>query len=144
MAVALVPVTRDNVRDVCGLRLRDGQDRQVAPAAYTAAEAPCYGEGSWLRAITRDGEVVGVLWLVLDEQPAPYLARFMVTADAQGQGVGRAAMALLLDELRAGGQRELELSYVPVEGGAEGFWLGLGFQPTGREHGGEKVVRIDL
>jgi diamine N-acetyltransferase len=53
-------------------------------------------------------------------------------------------VALLLDELRAAGHTELELSYVPIEGGAEGFWLGCGFAPTGREHGGERIVRVDI
>jgi diamine N-acetyltransferase len=141
--VALVPVTRDNVRDVCQLALRPGQDKMVAPAAYTAAEAVHYGERSWLRAITHDGEVVGVLWVALDESP-PYLVRFMVDAAHQHQGIGRAAIGLLFEELRAEGCRALELSYVPVDGGAEAFWLGCGFEPTGREHGGELVVRIDL
>ena len=54
------------------------------------------------------------------------------------------AVALLIDELRAAGHAELELSYVPGEGGAERLWLGCGFQPTGRVHGGELVVRVDL
>ena len=27
---------------------------------------------------------------------------------------------------------------------AERFWLACGFQPTGRMHGGEKLVRMDL
>jgi diamine N-acetyltransferase len=142
--VRLIPVTRDNVLTVCHLTLKPGQDKLVAPAAYTAAEAPHYGEGSWLRAIERDGDIVGLLWVVLGELPAPYLARFMVDAAAQHQGVGRAAIGLLFEELRAAGCTELELSYVPAEGGAEGFWLGCGFEPTGREHGGETIVRIDL
>jgi diamine N-acetyltransferase len=144
--VRLIPVTRDNVRDVCQLSLKPGQDKMVAPAAYTAAEAPHYGEASWLRAIERDGRIVGVLWVLLedDELPAPYLVRFMVDAAAQHQGVGRIAIGLLFEELRAAGCRALELSYVPVDGGAEGFWLGCGFEPTGREQAGETVVRIDL
>jgi diamine N-acetyltransferase len=141
--VALIPVTRENVREVCSLALKPGQDKLVAPAAYTAAEAVHYGERSWLRAIERDGRVVGVLWVMLDERP-PYLVRFMVDAQAQHQGVGRAALGLLFEELRAEGCTHLELSYVPVAGGAEGFWLGCGFEPTGREMAGETVVRVDL
>jgi diamine N-acetyltransferase len=141
--VALVPVTRENVRAVCALALRPGQDKLVAPAAYTAAEAMHYGERSLLRAIARDGEVVGVLWALLDEQP-PYLVRFMVDGRVQHQGIGRAALGLLFDELRAAGCSRLELSYVPVPDGAEGFWLGCGFEPTGREMSGETVVRVDL
>lgn len=142
-SVALVEVTRENVRDVCQLGLGPGQDRMVAPAAYTVAEAGYYGDGALLRAIAQDDRIVGVLWVQTDE-PTPYMVRFMVDRAVQRQGVGTRAVALLLDELRAAGHTALELSYVPVEGGAEGFWLGCGFTPTGREHGGEKVVRMEL
>ena len=84
-----------------------------------------------------------MLWVQTDE-PVPYLVRFMVDASVQGRGIGRSAVALLLEELRAAGHKELELSYVPAEDGAEGFWLGCGFEPTGRSHGGETIVRMDL
>jgi diamine N-acetyltransferase len=145
--VALIEVTRENVRDVCTLGLGARQDKMVAPAAYTVAEAHYYAEaGSLLRAIALDDRVVGVLWLLTEDpdHDVPYLVRFMVDHDHQGQGVGRRAVQLLLDELRAAGHEALELSYVPIDGGAEGFWLSCGFTPTGREHGGEKVVRIAL
>jgi diamine N-acetyltransferase len=145
--VALIEVTRENVRDVCKLALGPRQDKMVAPAACTVAEAHYYADaGSLLRAIALDDHVVGVLWLLADDpdHDVPYLVRFMVGREHQGQGVGRRAVELLLAELRAAGHAALELSYVPIEGGAEGFWLGRGFTPTGREQGGEKVVRIAL
>jgi diamine N-acetyltransferase len=141
--VTLIEVTRDNVRDVCQLALGPGQDRMVAPPAYTVAEANYYGPAALLRAIALDGDVVGVLWVQTDEE-VPYLVRFMVDHGHQRRGIGRQAVGLLLDELRAAGHRELELSYVPIRRGAERFWLGCGFAPTGREHGGEKVVRMEL
>ena len=146
-AVALIEVTRDNVRDVCKLVLGPRQDKMVAPAAHTVAEAHYYaGSGSLLRAIALDGRVVGLLWVLTEDEDSdvPSLVRFMVDQGHQRQGVGRSAVALLLAELRDAGHAAMELSYVPIEGGAEGFWLGCGFAPTGREHGGEKVVRIAL
>jgi diamine N-acetyltransferase len=143
MTVTLVPITADNVRSVCALEVYEHQRRLVAPAAYTIAEAKHHEPGALLRAIADDGKPVGVLWVQTDE-PAPYLVRFMIDASAQGRGIGRSAVALLLDELRAAGHEELELSYVPADDGAEGFWLGCGFEPTGRSHGGETLVRMDL
>jgi diamine N-acetyltransferase len=143
VAVALVPVTRENVAAVCDLAVRDDQRGLVAPAAKTVAEAKCYEPGAFLRAITADGEPVGVVWVQTDE-PVPYLVRFMVDARRQGRGIGRAAVALVIDEMRAAGHRELELSYVPAEGGAERFWLGCGFEPTGRMHEDEVLVHMDL
>lgn len=143
MAVALIPVTGDNVDPVCELVVHERQRRFVAPAAKTVAEAKCHEPGAFLRAIAVDDRPVGVLWVQTDE-PVPYLVRFMVDAAWQGQGIGRSAVALLLDEMREAGHAELELSYVPGEDGAERFWLNCGFQPTGRIHGGELVVRMDL
>jgi diamine N-acetyltransferase len=64
------------------------------------------------------------------------------TIDAAGRrrGIGRRAVELLAEELRAGGAAVLETSYVPVEGGAAGFWRRCGFTPTDRESDGEPVV----
>jgi len=143
MTVALIPVTGENVDSVCELAVHERQRRFVAPAARTVAEAEEHEPGALLRAIAVEGRPVGVLWVQTDE-PVPYLVRFMVDAAWQGRGIGRHAVALLLEELRTAGHAELELSYVPGEGGAESFWLNCGFRPTGRVHGGELVVRMDL
>ena len=143
MPVTLVGVTRENVESVCRLRVAERQERFVAPAAQTVAEAKCHGPAAYLRAITFENRPVGVVWVQTDE-PVPYLVRFMVDADWQGRGIGRRAIALVLDELRAMGLDEVELSYVPAADGAERFWLACGFQATGRMHGDEALVRLDL
>ena len=70
MSVALVEVTRENVEAVCRLRVTEDQERLVAPAAYTVAEAKCYEPGAYLRAITFEDEPVGVVWVQTDE-PVP-------------------------------------------------------------------------
>jgi diamine N-acetyltransferase len=141
--VALVAVTRENLDAVLDLVVAEHQQHQVAPAARTVAEAKFHEPGALLRAIAVDGQPVGLLWVQTDE-PVPYLVRFMVDAGWQGRGIGREGVELLLDELRAAGHAELELSYVPGEQSAERFWLNCGFEPTGREHGGELIVRRDL
>ena len=143
MSVALAEVTRENVAAVCRLRVAEGQEQLVAPAAETVAEAKCHGPAAFLRAITFDRRPVGVVWVQTDE-PVPYLVRFMVDVGSQGRGIGRRAVALVLDELRTMGLDEVELSYVPAEDGAERFWLACGFEPTGRMHGGEVLVRMRL
>lgn len=42
------------------------------------------------------------------------------------------------------GIRALSLSYVPGEGSPEGFYRGLGFEPTGEVLEGEVVLRKAL
>jgi|1186.fasta_scaffold42888_2 diamine N-acetyltransferase len=140
--VTLRPVTRVNVRAVCDLRLADHQQRLVAPAAFTVAEGH-YEPGALLRAIYAGEQPVGVL-LVEVETGTPYLVRFMIDAAHQGGGNGRQAVALLEDELRAAGWDALETSFVPVDGGAEGFWRRCGFVDTGRRLHGEPVFRREL
>lgn len=142
VAIVLEPVTKDNVCAVCELRVADAQQALVAPAAVTVAESQYY-EPSLLRVISRDGSLAGLAWVAMDEGK-PFLVRFMVDAAHQGAGVGRQAVVLLEDELRAAGWHELEVSFVPVEGGARGFWERCGFVDTGRVHEGEAVYRKDL
>jgi diamine N-acetyltransferase len=134
-------VTRANVRAVCELRLADTQQRLVA-AAFTVAEGH-YEPGALLRAIYAGDDPVGVLLVEVDTG-TPYLVRFMIDEVHQGRGTGRQAVARLEDELRAAGWDVLETSFMPVEGGAEGFWRRCGFVDTGRRLHGEPVFRRDL
>jgi diamine N-acetyltransferase len=140
--VSLQPIARENVRAVCDLELAAGQERMVAPAAYTVAEGN-YEPGAVLRAICVDGRPVGVL-LVEVEAGTPYLVRFMIDAGHQRGGIGRRAVELLVGELRAAGWSVLETSFVPGEDGAGGFWSRCGFRATGRERHGEPVVERAL
>ena len=136
--VSLQPVTRANVRAVCELELADDQRHLVGPASYTVAEGN-YEPGAILRAICLGSRPVGVL-LVEVEKPTPYLVRFMVDAGHQRAGIGRRAVELLLDELRAAGWSELETSFHPGAEGAGGFWARCGFRDSGRELHGEPVA----
>ena len=142
MTVSLRPVSRLDVRAVCDLRLADDQRHLVGPAAHTVAEAH-YEPGALLRAIYEDDQPAGVL-LVETDGEVPYLVRFMVDASRQRRGLGRQAVALLAGELRAAGRLRLETSFVPVDGGAEGFWRRCGFADTGRTHDGEPVFGLEL
>jgi diamine N-acetyltransferase len=144
VAIELTPVTRENVRAACELRVADAQTSLIAPAAVTIAEAHYY-QPSLLRAIARDGTVVGLAWVTMHEPGrTPFLVRFMVDAAHRASGVGGHAIALLEDELRTAAWTELKVSFVPVEPGARGFWERCGFAPTGRLMGHEPVYRKDL
>jgi diamine N-acetyltransferase len=140
--VSLEPVSRENVRAVCELRLAEEQSHLVAPAAYTVAQGH-YEPGALLRAICVDGEPVGVLLVEL-ESGTPYLVRFMIDAGHQRKHFGLRAVELLVDELRAAGWNTLETTFVPAAGGAEGFWRRCGFEDTGRELHGEPLFALAL
>ncbi|MEU3272789.1 GNAT family N-acetyltransferase [Saccharomonospora sp. NPDC006951] len=137
MNVSLRPLSRDNVRAVCELRLAENQRQLVAPAAYTVAEGN-YEPDAILLAIHLADQPVGVLLVEVDSG-TPYLVRFMIDVAVQGRGVGRHAVELLVEKLRKDGWSSLETSFVPVDNGAEGFWLRCGFRSTGRTRHGEPV-----
>ena len=136
--VSLRPVTRANVRTICDLELADSQRRLVAPSAYTVAEGN-YEPGAGLRAIYRGDRPVGVL-LVKLETGTPYLVQFMVDAQHPRAGVGRRAVELLVDELRAAGWSVLETSHARGADGPGALWRHCGFEPTGRELHDEPVL----
>ena len=89
-------------------------------------------------------ELVGFAMVYRDPTAAVfYIWRFMIDA-RQGQGYGRRAMELLLDEARADGMREITLSVVPGEHSALDFYRRLGFEETGKTEHGEVEMGLSL
>ncbi len=143
--VELRPVTAETVREICALQVAPAQRGFVAPNAVSLAEAS-FEPNAWPRAIYADDVPVGFAMLELDEERSEYhLWRLMIGDGSQGRGYGAAALRLLLDHVRTlPGATHLETSWVPGEGGPEGFYLGLGFQPTGEVDDGEVVGRLEV
>jgi len=152
MKVELREITADTVIAIVKLQVAPAQQGFVAPNSVSLAQALFHPE-AWYRAIYADGEPAGFLMLedrsgLDDAQPKDReeagLWRLMVDARFQGQGVGRAALGLVLAQLRARGFQRLLTSYVPGPGCPEPFYRRLGFQPTGEVDGGEVVLALAL
>jgi diamine N-acetyltransferase len=143
--VTLEEVTGETVRAICRLAVAPAQSAFVAPNAVSFAEA-LFEPHAWYRAIAADSVPVGFLMLYDDpERPLYYLWRFMVDGRQQGKGYGARAMELLVTHVRERpGATELKVSWVPGEGGPEGFYLRLGFEPTGEVDGNEIVASLAL
>jgi diamine N-acetyltransferase len=144
MPVSLHPVTRENFRQVIELAVSPEQREYVADNVRSLAEAYLEPK-AWPRAIYADDEPVGFLMVhANDEKQEYFLWRLMIAAGQQGNGYGRSALELLADELRARGATELTSSYEPGDHGPRGFYLGLGFEETGKIYEGEVVIRLRL
>ncbi len=138
-------VDPDNVLAACGLRLALGQERFVAPVAVSLAQAYADPDLAWPRLVYDGDALVGFVMAEFDERAGNHsLWRLSITADHQGRGYGRFAVAEVAREAQRRGATELLTSYVPGDGGPEGFYDGLGFAPTGEVDDGEIVVRVDL
>jgi diamine N-acetyltransferase len=130
--VALRPVTAETFRAVCRLAVRPDQQGFVATNAYSLAQMHFE---PWLEAREfRAGEAL-VGFALFGRDPADgrwWIARFMVGADHQGRGLGRAALDALLRLLREErGAEEVRLSFVPANAVARRLYERAGFRDTG-------------
>lgn len=143
--VSLREITAESVRDVCRLQVGLHQRGFVAPNAVSIAQAH-FSPHAWFRAV-HAGEVAVGFMMLHDEPAKPeyFLWRFMIAASHQGKGFGKQALDLLVAHVRTRpGARELLTSYVPGPGSPGPFYLKAGFEETGREDEGERVLRMPL
>lgn len=151
--VRLVELTHENAGAYGRLRTHWSQERFVATVQQSYGDAlfPEPEQGHpvvpVLRGIEADGEPAGFLMhgdAVNEGTPDPYLWRFLVDRRHQGRGIGRRALGQWIADQRAAGHRAIEVTWVPGPGGPEGFYVGLGFEPTGEMRHHEVVARLAL
>jgi diamine N-acetyltransferase len=149
--VTLREITSETVRAVTDLAVAESQRVFIAPNAVSLAEA-LFSAEAWYRAIHHEDELAGFVMLY-DESlrpnppPAPefWVWRLMVDSKHQSRGIGRAAMELVIGHAtRKGVAPVLQLSFVPIAGRPEHFYLSLGFRHTGRMQDREVVLELPL
>ncbi|GAB3648952.1 GNAT family N-acetyltransferase [Glycomyces tarimensis] len=145
----IAAVTRDNVAEACRLKVTPEQDRFVAPVAHSLAEAYVNRAAAWPRLVYAGDEVVAFVMGGFDPDAELDcfrcgIWRLNVGAEHQGAGYGRFAVEAVFDEARRRGQRRVTVLWAPGEGGPEGFYRRLGFEPTGQELAGQVVGAVTL
>jgi diamine N-acetyltransferase len=148
-SVHLAKLTPDNVAEACRIKVKQGQEKFVAPVAESLAEAYVHRETAWPRLILDDDRVVGFIMGNFDpeNEMSAFRAgiwRLNIQDLEQGRGYGRFAVAAVADEARVRGFSRITVLWVPGEDGPEGFYLKLGFRPTGEKIGGEIVGELQL
>ncbi len=146
MAVTLREVTRDTLGAVLKLQVAAHQGGFVATNARSIAQAHFWPGVAWFRAIYADELPIGFVMLAFEDGEPPYVWRFMIDAAHQGRGLGRGAMAALLEAIRARcpDATQVRLSHVPGEGDPGPFYEKVGFAYTGEVHEGERVMSLVL
>lgn len=133
--IHLVDIDETNFFAARALTLREDQRRFLdSPVGIIARGYVYRKERARVLAVT-DGDTVAGLLLVkdMDEEPACYdLQQLMIDSRFQGQGYGKAALGLLLDDLRA--ERKYDAVEVCVHrdnAAALALFFGAGFTDTG-------------
>ncbi|UAB89692.1 GNAT family N-acetyltransferase [Ruegeria sp. SCSIO 43209] len=147
-------LTRETLRPIAALSVRDDQTTFVAPNLMTMAQS-LFEPGSEIYGIWEDETPVGLLAVVdmshpdadLDEGDDPdrvYIWRLMVDQAYQGNGFGRSALDFAKALAQEKGRANLVISVVDEPGGALPLYERFGFSRTGRIVEGEVELVMAL
>lgn len=142
-AITLRPITRDNVRPVIRLVVAPEQDGFVAPNVRSLAQA--YVEPDWVPlAIYAGEEPVGFAMYGPDPETGLWwLIRYMIAAEHQRRGYGRAALPLVIARIREATTGPILLGCDSGNHGALALYASFGFAPTGEIEDDEVIHRLD-
>ena len=147
--IRLVELSAATIVAVNNMSLKPGQEQFLAPISYAVAGTVANPATAWQRVVLDGDDVVGFVSANFDlEATQDYfrsvLWRINVDADDQGRGVGRFAVAKLIDEARDRGMSHVNVIYEAGSGGPEAFFERVGFTPVGETEYGEVIAEIRI
>lgn len=146
MNVTLREVDESNFWQCINLKVADEQTDFVATNLYSIAESKV--RPHFVPQAIYDGEeLIGFALYGRDPQTAKYwIGRFMIGAEFQGRGYGKAALQELIAKInRLPEANEIYLSFVPGNTTAEKLYERAGFVQTGENNShGEIIMRLEI
>jgi diamine N-acetyltransferase len=157
--ISLRPVTSDNFVACIGLSLTSEQRARGYVAENVLSLAQAYVEPWWTPlAVYADETMVGFVmygrWTqrayseMWGDKPKPgidYILRMMVDGRYQGHGYGKAALAALVERIKAQGDcQAIELDYDRDNIAADRLYGGCGFRPIEENGDGEILARLEV
>jgi diamine N-acetyltransferase len=142
MNIQLRHITKDTVREVCALEVRDDQKGYVAANALSIAQAH-FEPSAVFRAVYRGDVPIGFIqWRDAEAPRVAFLWRFMIDRAHQSAGHGSAALALALHEMKSSGFEVVETSVLLGPSTPLKFYLSQGFiEANQTTPGGEWLLR---
>jgi diamine N-acetyltransferase len=146
--LTLEPVTGDNYEAVLALDVYEEQRPLIATNTRSLAQAYVYKQAEPY-ALRSGPDIVGFTMLYPlahhGEPAIVNLTRIMIDRKYQRQGLGRRAMQLIIENVRARpGVRVIQLSVFPENEAAIKLYEAVGFIDTGDILDGEKVFQLWL
>lgn len=159
--VEFKPITKENYQDAVKLKVAEGQENFVAPNTISLLQAHYHPEYHATPQGIYDGEtMVGFIMPVKPEAEADdteadsettkegeiWIMRYMIGADHQGKGYGKAGILKFIEWAKAQGKyHTVKLSYVPTNERAKNVYASAGFVEEGvKEEWGEMVAACKL
>ncbi len=152
MDVKLMKVVRNNFNDVIELEIEEAQEKYISSNVITIAESTLspYFHLFHHRAICVDEKVVGFVEYQFGEigefdENECTIWRFMIDRKHQNTGIGKIAMSLLLEEIKAHERCKLvDIYYDPQNLAAKKLYASLGFKENGNRDDGDVIAEITL
>lgn len=137
--ITLREIDESNWRECIGLSVKDDQKRFVAPNENALALAFAHKEMK-PRAIYSDEQMVGLIMFARDpDDGVYYINRLMIDEKYQGNGFGKQALNLLLEQLRDKGVNYVDILHKPDNHSAIRIYRELGFIETDQKVGDDAV-----
>jgi len=149
MDVKLTEITRDNFDDVIELELEAAQEKNLPSNVYSIAESrlsPLF----YPRAICLNDVVAGFLMYQFGEigdfdENECTIWRFMIDRKHQNTGIGKVAMSLALEEIKAHKRCGLvDIYYDPQNIAAKKLYARYGFKEVGSRDDGDVIAEVTL
>ena len=131
---------------VIRMKVTSEQEKFVSPNTVSLAQAWLYRNDARPYAIMKDEIAVGFVMLDWDEDERTVgIWRFMIDAEYQGKGYGKAALLAVLEMIRVEGKFDLcYLEYAEENTVARNLYASVGFKENGKIENGEIVMTMPL
>jgi len=144
--ISLREITADTLRPILKMSVHDKQEAFVAANAVSIAQA-YFNKNAWFRGIYAGDNAVGFVMLeIIPRKNVYYVWRYMIAADHQRKGYGKAAMKRVIEHVRTyyAGAKSITLSHAEgnVEAGA--LYKSVGFDYTGEMEEEEVIMELRL
>jgi diamine N-acetyltransferase len=146
MTITLRDIDIGNYEAAAELKLNDDQIRFIRPNAFSMLQAIYLGSFLYQKAIYHGDEMVGYAMMGQDpDDQTCFISRFMIAADHQGKGYGRAGMELVIEDMKARYHPDaLYIRVHPDNTAARKLYESLGFEDTGDVTHGELQLILKL
>ena len=146
--IHLEKITEENFIDAFNLKLAPGQEAFVSHPVRSLAQAYVYRDQCQPFGIYADEKMVGYVMVIYDYDVPEYdIWHMMIDEAEQGKGYGSAALALVLDYIKAkpfGSSDRVALTCNKENENASALYRKLGFAPTGAEDEDEIEMALTL
>ena len=144
MNITLKTINENNWRECIGLKVRDDQERFVATNENGLALAYAHKEME-PRGIYNDDIIVGFIMFAKDpDDGLYYINRFMIDKRYQGNGFGKKALEILIEEIKGSGAETIDIIHKPDNANAIRLYRDLGFKPTDDKLDDNEISRVNL